>query len=78
VTPGVDAGDLSDTALLRELQQLHSTRHDTFRHGTDDALDEHTRRTTELESEYLRRHPNREVEPERTRQGARARDDAER
>lgn len=73
MTPGIDAGELSDAALLRELQQLHATRHDTFRHATDDALNEHTRRTTELEREYLRRRPDREVEPERTRAGARSR-----
>lgn len=70
---GVDARELSAEALLRELDQLHRTRHETLRHGTDDALAEHTRRLGELEREYLRRYPNREVDPERTRQGARHR-----
>ena len=68
--PGVD---LSEEDLLRELAHLHETRHTTLRHGSDDALAAHTRRTDQLETEYLRRHPEREVDPERLREGARAR-----
>ncbi len=68
---GVVATELSEQALLRELTQLHETRNDTFLHGSADALREHTARTAELEREYLRRHPEREVDPRRTREGAR-------
>jgi hypothetical protein len=50
---------LSDEALERELQHLHETRHDTFLHGSEDALEAHTERMLELEQEYLRRHPKR-------------------
>lgn len=70
-TTGIAGADLSEQALLRELAHLHSTRHDTFLHGAPDALREHTARTSELEGEYLRRHPEREVDPRRTREGAR-------
>ncbi|GAA2278489.1 hypothetical protein GCM10010149_22560 [Nonomuraea roseoviolacea subsp. roseoviolacea] len=72
-TMGIDPRDLSDDDLLRELRQLHATRTDTFLHGSDDALARHTSRTNELESEYLRRYPERDVDPERLREGARAR-----
>lgn len=68
---GIEAVELSEDALRRELRHLHETRNDTFLHGSADALEEHTRRTFELEQEYLRRHPEREVDPRRTRQGAR-------
>lgn len=68
---GVAAPELTDEALMQELGQLHATRNDTFRHGADDALQEHTARTIELEEEYLRRYPQREVDPRRTRAGAR-------
>lgn len=68
---GVVATELSERALLRELAQLHETRNDTFLHGSADALQEHTARTSELEDEYLRRFPEREVDPRRTREGAR-------
>ncbi len=66
-TLGVPPTTLSDEDLLRELSSLHSTRHETFRHGTDDALTNHSRRTDELEREYLRRFPSREIDPARTR-----------
>lgn len=69
--PGVPAEKLAEPDLLRELEHLHTTRHDTFLHGAPDALREHTSRTAELEDEYLRRHPEREVDPARTRAGAR-------
>jgi hypothetical protein len=69
----VPAGDLGEEDLLRELASLHGTRHGTFLHGSGDALAEHTARTAELEDEYLRRHPERQIDPERLRAGARAR-----
>jgi hypothetical protein len=70
---GVSALDLTDDDLLRELEDLHRTRHDTLRHGSDDALEMHDERMTELEAEYLRRFPEREVDPQRLRAGARTR-----
>ncbi len=70
---GVPAGDLTDDDLLRELGELHRTRDDTFRHGSDQALARHDARQAELEAEYLRRFPDREVAPDRLRSGARAR-----
>ncbi|MEV4169122.1 DUF6158 family protein [Nonomuraea sp. NPDC049709] len=72
-TMGIDAAQLSDDDLVRELRQLHLTRSDTFFHGSDDALSTHTARTSELEAEYLRRNPDREVDPLRLREGARQR-----
>ncbi|MDA0635961.1 DUF6158 family protein [Nonomuraea sp. MCN248] len=70
---GIDPAQLSDEDLLRELRQLHTTRTDAFLHGSDDALARHTSRTNQLESEYLRRYPEREVDPNRLREGARER-----
>ncbi|HEV7654809.1 MAG TPA: DUF6158 family protein [Mycobacteriales bacterium] len=67
------ATDLSDEALLRELTSLHQTRNDTFLHGSDDALAQHTRRMAELEAEYRDRRPQRDVDPHRLRAGARSR-----
>jgi hypothetical protein len=67
------AADLGEEDLLRELASLHRTRNDTFLHGSPDSLTEHTARTAELEGEYLRRHPERAVDPERLRSGARDR-----
>lgn len=66
---GVDPTDLDADDLLRELRSLHDTRHDTLRHGSDDALENHNRRMLELEKEYLRRFPQREVDPARLRAG---------
>jgi hypothetical protein len=74
VTQGVDPKDLPDDELMRELESVHNTRHDTFLHGSDDALTRHTTRQQELEREYLRRKPERDVDPGRTREGARERD----
>jgi hypothetical protein len=71
---GVPGDQLGADDLLRELGELHRTRHDTLRHGSDHALARHTERLAELEGEYLRRYPLREVDPERLRAGARARD----
>jgi hypothetical protein len=73
MTFGVDPTELSDEDLIRELGHLHETRLEALRHAADQALDEHTRRTGALETEYLRRWPQREVDPERLRAGARDR-----
>jgi hypothetical protein len=67
------SADLSEDDLLRELGHLHETRHETFLHGSDDALAAHTRRTADLEAEYVRRHPQRQIDPDRLRAGARER-----
>jgi hypothetical protein len=72
-TDGVRANELSDADLLREMWDLHRTRHETLRHASDHALANHTDRTAELEGEYLRRYPEREIDPERLREGARLR-----
>ncbi|HEY6597627.1 MAG TPA: DUF6158 family protein [Asanoa sp.] len=66
---GVDPAALADDDLIRELHSLHRTRLDTLRHGSDPALANHLRRTAELETEYLARHPGREVDPARLRAG---------
>ncbi|MFI5840243.1 DUF6158 family protein [Catenuloplanes sp. NPDC051500] len=68
-TPGVDPADLSDEDLIREVASLHRTRLDTLRHASDAALATHLRRTADLETEYLTRHPGREVDPHRLRNG---------
>jgi hypothetical protein len=73
IEEGVPAPELEEHELMRELGALHRTRHDTFLHGSFQALERHSARTTELELEYLRRHPERDVEPGRLRSGARAR-----
>jgi hypothetical protein len=64
---GVAAADLSDEDLLRELEQLHRTRHETFLHAPPQALQRHSERSTELEFDYLRRHPERDVDQARMR-----------
>jgi hypothetical protein len=64
---GIDPTALSDEELMRELSRVHSTRNDTLRHGSEAALDNHTRRTDELEAEYLKRFPRREIDPSRLR-----------
>ncbi len=69
---GIDPTALSEQDLNRELAHLHATRHETFLHGSCDALREHTARTFDLEKEYMRRHPDRDIDPRRTREGARA------
>ena len=68
---GVPAEQLSDENLERELRHLHETRHDTFLHGSDDALHFHTLRSQELEQDYLRRNPDRVLDARRTRHGSR-------
>ncbi len=70
---GIEPARLSDGDLFRELGHLYETRMDTLRHGSDQALAEHTERTRQFEEEYLRRFPQREIDPERLRAGARAR-----
>ncbi len=71
---GIDASTLSEEDLVREIESLHRTRSQTFFHGSNDALLAHTNRTAALEQEYLRRHPERDVDADRTRDGARERD----
>jgi uncharacterized protein DUF6158 len=70
---GPGAAELSEADLLHELEQLHRTRNQTLRHGSEDALAAHSDRLAALEQEYLARFPHREVDPERLRDGARAR-----
>jgi hypothetical protein len=71
---GLPASELSEQDLLRELERLHLTRNETFLHGSTQALVAHSRRQGELEEEYLRRHPERDIDPERLRWGARHRE----
>jgi hypothetical protein len=71
---GVPANQLTDDDLSRELTHLHETREQTFRHGSEQALARHDERSAELEEEYLRRYPQREVDPHRLRSGARLRE----
>lgn len=71
---GVPGSELADDDLERELEHLHQTRHEVFLHGSQQALAHHTQRTDALEREYLRRHPQREIDPDRLRAGARVRD----
>lgn len=68
---GVAASQLSDATLLRELASLHRTRHDALRHAPRAALEHHDRRWRELEAEYLRRFPQREVRPRAVADGGR-------
>lgn len=70
---GIDPARLLVEDLLLELESLYRTRLDTLRHGADQALARHGERMGALEREYLRRFPEREVDPERVRAGARRR-----
>jgi len=70
---GVPGEALGDEELDRELEHLHETRHAVLLHGSEQALTHHTQRTEELEHTWLRRHPERAVDPDRLRAGARAR-----
>jgi hypothetical protein len=70
---GISAAQLNDEDLMREMQHLHETRHSAVLHASDDALETHTRRMLELEAEYKRRDPDRDVDPDRLRSGARER-----
>ena len=70
---GIDPARLSDDDLAREVSHLHSTRHDTFIAGSEDALEAHTSRMLALEGEYLRRFPDWAApHPLRTRAGSRS------
>lgn len=69
---GVDPANLSDEDLIREMESLGNTRAETVQHGSWAALARHTTRTHELENEYLRRYPERDIATSRTRTGARA------
>jgi hypothetical protein len=71
---GVPASDLPEDDLFRELSELYRTRFDALRHGSDQALATHTQRMMELENDYLRRYPKRDIDPARMREGARERD----
>jgi hypothetical protein len=73
---GIPASELAVGDLLRELASVHRTRHTTLRHGSEHALIHHDERMAELEREYRRRFPEREIDPERLTAGARARRDA--
>ena len=68
---GVPARDLSDEALERELGHLHETRHDTFLHGSEDALAFHTARTPELRRSTCGATPTGSPDARRTRIGNR-------
>ncbi|MGW8065457.1 DUF6158 family protein [Streptomyces ziwulingensis] len=70
---GVDPGRLEDQQLMKELETIHRTRHDTLLHGSNDALRAHNERMAQLEGEWLRRNPRRPVAAGRTREGARER-----
>ncbi|MBW8737256.1 MAG: hypothetical protein JF621_09035 [Streptomyces turgidiscabies] len=74
---GVEPGRLDDQQLMKELETIHRTRHDTLLHASNDALRAHNVRMAQLEGEYLRRHPRRPVAAGRTREGARDRDCAQ-
>jgi hypothetical protein len=65
---GIDPAELADDDLFRELSSLYRTRLSTLRHGPDAALANHFKRTSELETEYMARHPGREVDPHRLTQ----------
>ncbi|WP_345617409.1 DUF6158 family protein [Streptomyces ziwulingensis] len=70
---GVDPGRLDDQQLMKELETIHRTRHDTLLYGSNDALRAHNDRMAGLEGEWLRRNPSRPVAAGRTREGARER-----
>ncbi|MEU4657342.1 DUF6158 family protein [Streptomyces sp. NPDC023723] len=71
---GVDPGRLDDQQLMKELETIHRTRHDTLLYGSNDALRVHNERMAQLEGEWLRRNPRRPVAAGRTREGARERE----
>ena len=71
-TEGVPADELADEDLRRQLAHLHETGHSTLLDGSEAALDAHTTRMLELESEFLRRFPaDSAPDPARTRAGSR-------
>ncbi|MCW5251904.1 MULTISPECIES: DUF6158 family protein [unclassified Streptomyces] len=70
---GVDPARLDDQQLMKELETIHRTRHDTLLYGSNGALRAHNDRMARLEGEWLRRNPRRSVVAGRTREGARGR-----
>jgi hypothetical protein len=74
---GVDPDRLDDQQLMKELETIHRTRHDTLLYGSNDALRAHNERMAQLEGEFLRRNPSRPVAAGRTREGARERGSGE-
>jgi len=64
---GVCAAELSDGDLFRELQSLYRTRLGAMRHAPLDAWAMHNLRMNQLEREYIRRRPEREVDRRRAR-----------
>lgn len=70
---GVEPKRLDDQQLMKELENIHRTRHDTLLYGSNGALRTHNERMAALEGEYLRRNPRRTVAAGRTREGARER-----
>lgn len=70
---GLPAAELAEDDLMRELESVHRTRHETFLHAGTSALVAHSERMRELEEEYLERHPERDIDPDRLRSGARER-----
>lgn len=74
---GVEPDRLDDQQLMKELETIHRTRHDTLLYGSNDALRTHNDRMARLEGEYLRRNPRRPVAAGRTREGARERTTAD-
>lgn len=59
--------ELTEQKLLAELTHLYQTRLDTLRFGAQSAWENSDHRIAELEGEYLRRHPEREVSERRER-----------
>ncbi|CAM5741581.1 hypothetical protein SALBM311S_08670 [Streptomyces alboniger] len=74
---GVEPSQLDDQQLMKELETIHRTRHDTLLYASNDALRAHNDRMAQLEGEFLRRNPNRPVAASRTREGARERGSGE-
>ncbi|HEX5495780.1 MAG TPA: DUF6158 family protein [Mycobacteriales bacterium] len=63
--PDRSAANLSEQELRQELEHLHATRHEMFLHASAQAMVAHSERQHALEDEYLRRHPDREIDPGR-------------
>jgi len=74
---GVEPSRLDDQQLMKELETIHRTRHDTLLYASNDALRAHNDRMAQLEGEFLRRNPHRPVAASRTREGARERGSGE-
>jgi hypothetical protein len=64
---------LNDAELVSEMERLHAARVDTLRHGADAAVANSAAEIAALESEYLRRHPDREISASRLRHPLRER-----